>query len=331
MKFTVFLIVFICSECTVLNGQGVTLNFNDSSKEVLLRCLFGAVNQLNEGDYIGVPGFENATTVHFYYECLTDIPNSFLDKFEFAERLRIAYNFIKAIDAEDFRNNTNLKDLFLTANSLSELPEYLFKYTPRIERAYFSRNKIAKVHANAFAEGVENLKVISLSYNMIESLDVNLFAMATNLKEIDLQRNVIVHFEPELSQLIHLERLFLQANKLVELKCNIFPDSVANNTTIAVMLNYLEQVDLDCDYYNGQSDITLYIGNNRINSLTLNPSKLTNNMKLLVANFEIITIESDLKCIRQFNDLVQNRKDIRFVKVKEIIENCKENPCNDNI
>ncbi len=79
-------------------------------------------------------------------------------------------------------------------NSIAELPENLFSFTPQIATVCFGQNVINRIDPNTIAEGVDNLKVIRLHRNLITTLHENLFAKVTMLETLWLQGNKIVGF-----------------------------------------------------------------------------------------------------------------------------------------
>lgn len=180
----------------------------------------------------------------------------------------------------------------------------------------FSNNNIKAVDPNTFQSGVGNLRKIDLSRNFIQTLDVNLFVNAIMLTEINLSGNAIVIFTPKLHNLIRLEFMYLTGNQMEQLNCNIFPDSVTNETKIYVDWNHLTEVNMNCINYNGNSRITLNIGGNHIEELTFVTSKLSNNMGALYASdneIENISIESDMKQLKHLTLANNSETDISNV------------------
>ncbi len=198
---------------------------------------------------------ENALDIGFFAGCvITYIPRKLFKKLVLIEEVNLWLNDVEAIKGEDFRENKNLKRLFLYENELTELPEYLFRYTPLIEDVIFAYNKITRIDPNTFAEGVDNLKRIDLQGNRITTLHKNLFTKTIRLETLDVRYNQIVRFN-----------------------CNILPHSLANKTTIYIQSNPTEKIDCFENWltpFTNETEPKSYNGNDILESQ--NDSKMAN-------------------------------------------------------
>lgn len=184
------------------------------------------------------------------------LPQKFLEKFMSAEEIEVAHRGVKTIKSKDFRGNGNLKKLLAEYNELTQLPAYLFNYTPKIEEIIFSNNKLEKIDPNAFAIGVENLKKIDLSRNQIKVLDGRLFINAVSLTNINLELNEIEYFGLRLFKFNGTESIDSYKNS--SLNCMILPYKGEKLLSIDVFQLViksesafkLNSVEINCDIQN---------------------------------------------------------------------------------
>ncbi|XP_043260839.1 adhesion G protein-coupled receptor A3 [Colletes gigas] len=113
-------------------------------------------------------------------------------------QLDLSKNKIYTIEANTFKNLTNLKRLDLSQNNVTSIGEGCFN-------------------------GLENLERLDLSKNQISTIDAYSFRKLTNLKRLDLSGNNISIVIPSLfHDLLALEHLKLNENRLTTLKEGTF-------------------------------------------------------------------------------------------------------------
>lgn len=234
--------------------QAAHLNYYQFYRRLSVECSptvhdrrVGHSEGLDYGYFSSDSDFTNALDVRFNGYCrIPYIPQTFIKRVPRMEKVDLFSNEIEIVKREDFRENRELRVLDVQHNLITEIPEYLFSYTPKIEEAYFQYNDIFRIDGNAFALGVQNLKKIDLSYNRIKKLDPNLFLNATTLTHIDISHNLLELFKPTLSNLTKLRSLHLNNNRIVRMSCNIFPNRIVNELLIDFSSNDVQEVKMKC-------------------------------------------------------------------------------------
>lgn len=147
--------------------------------------------------------------------------------------------------------DSNMKRLSLDNNHLTQLPAYLFNYTPKIEYADFSSNKIETIDPNTFAVGVDNLRIIDLSTNQIKTIDGRTFANVISLINLRLEYNQINYIGLRIVKFDETQSL--DSYSTSSLNCLIF--RLKNSKFLFVYVNYFvaknhyrsRRAEIDCD------------------------------------------------------------------------------------
>lgn len=93
---------------------------------------------------------------------------------------------------------SELTELILDGNQLTELPINCFRRLPQLIKISANRNRIRHLQDGLF-QGMEKLEHVSISENRLESIGLNLFSNASDLpmlKYIDLSSNNLTVLEP---------------------------------------------------------------------------------------------------------------------------------------
>jgi internalin A len=131
---------------------------------------------------------------------------------------------------------TNLTELYLNRNQLTEIPDFLAQMT-NLSRLYFWDNCLTII-PDSLAK-LTNLTELYLNKNQLTELPDSL-AQLTNLTTLDLSDNQLTELPDSLTQLTNLTELDLDGNQLTEL-----PDSLAqltNLTTLCLRGNQLTEI-----------------------------------------------------------------------------------------
>lgn len=78
------------------------------------------------------------------------------------EVLNLDSNAIKALPAEIFASNVNLKKLFLNNNTLTTLDKQIFSTLGNLESLYLANNQISDINKHTF-NALSSIKMLSLS------------------------------------------------------------------------------------------------------------------------------------------------------------------------
>ena len=98
---------------------------------------------------------------------------------------------IKSLRSGDFNGLSNLEDLDLYSNKLSNLPANIFAGLSNLQNLDLHSNNLSSLPANIFA-GLSNLQNLDLYSNNLSSLPANVFAGLSNLQELYLQGNSLI-------------------------------------------------------------------------------------------------------------------------------------------
>lgn len=230
---------------------------------------------------------------------LPSIPRTFFQRIGKTEHVYLNYSGIESISSNDFAENSNLKVLVMSHNNLIQLPSLLFVHTAEIQSLDFSYNQISKIDSKIFGGVAKKVKKLSFAHNLIELLENELFTDQIHLTEIDFSHNLLKSFNIELNNLESLKSLRLESNKIVQLDCGIFPNSMAETTSINLATNHLEGMDFNCD--KSCESLVLNVDDNKLTGLTLPKSQIVESLTSLFANknkIENISIESDMKKLK---------------------------------
>nr|AJF38205.1 variable lymphocyte receptor [Locusta migratoria] len=103
-------------------------------------------------------------------------------------QLYLDHNSIQALTADQLRPFALLRLLSAEGNLIGDLPEDVFRYTPRLREVYLSENRIKTVSPATFLPAA-NLQKLVLSENHLSSLPSGIFGGLPKLLEVDLSGN----------------------------------------------------------------------------------------------------------------------------------------------
>ncbi|XP_051172986.1 slit homolog 3 protein-like [Leptopilina boulardi] len=164
--------------------------------------------------------------------------------------LNLANNHIDIIKAETFLNLRNLKELDLTGNRLTKVPnlsrntqlltislgynqiEFIqtgtFRDLRLLKKIILSNNRICRIETDSFIE-LPRLEELDLSYNNLERLNRFWWRQQDSLKNLDVRGNHFTSFADLcLDSAYHLSVVYLQKNPMISVSCmqNLSPDIV---------------------------------------------------------------------------------------------------------
>lgn len=131
--------------------------------------------------------------------------------------LSLACNHLETLQSKTFRDSKLLQSLNLANNKLfvsyQESSEAL-KTVPRLRVLDLSENFLEEDMAAALLQNLTSLEYLNLSGNLLKRLDESSFRDLHQLKELDLQRNVMFEIEGAFDANLQLRRLNLAFNYL---------------------------------------------------------------------------------------------------------------------
>ncbi|XP_060124707.1 leucine-rich repeat-containing protein 19 isoform X2 [Zootoca vivipara] len=114
--------------------------------------------------------------------------------------LVLSYNSItlNESDTTNLQKYMNIKQLYLSNNSISILHNFTFDKLSKLEVLDVSNNSISTVEQAAFA-GLNKLNILHLQNNRIVQLDSSVFALLNSLEVLNLKNNLMRYFDAKVS------------------------------------------------------------------------------------------------------------------------------------
>ncbi|KAL0963218.1 hypothetical protein UPYG_G00351250 [Umbra pygmaea] len=127
-------------------------------------------------------------------------------------KLLLSNNFINmsAVDEAVLKTFSNLTELHLDGNLLTDVPEKLFETMSKLKVLNLSNNSITTVKPKAFS-GLANLSELDLSQNLLKSLPVDLLAGLQKLTILRVQKNKLQMLNISVDR-NHLQNVDLEDN-----------------------------------------------------------------------------------------------------------------------
>lgn len=152
---------------------------------------------------------------------LFQVPHSIFSNQPALENISLAINSIQRIRDRSFTGLSNLRNLNLSTNSLSEINVFAYDHET-LQMLDFSTNDIDQVKANTFVN-LRNLRSLDVSNNSIRRLDVESFRGLDSLRALALELNSLADLPPGVfSPMPQLDHLNLSHNALQSFDGNVF-------------------------------------------------------------------------------------------------------------
>jgi Leucine-rich repeat (LRR) protein len=173
---------------------------------------------------------------------------------------------------EEFRNKTNLKQLFIGNNKLTTLANGSFNGLNKLEELYLDSNTLTTIAPGSF-DDLASLKLLDLNSNSLRRVE-GWFQNLYNLEALVINSNNINTIMPNaFSGLTNLRSLNLYGNPLVQLNdSNILQGLFTLNT---IQLQYCSLTDIDTNVFTNVNLVgknsAIYIKGNRSIYIKGNP------------------------------------------------------------
>lgn len=131
--------------------------------------------------------------------------------------LSLACNNLEKLQANTFQDSKLLESLNLANNNLHidyQETSQALKTLPRLRVLDLSKNKLDEEMAATLLQNLTSLEYLNLSGNLLQRLDETSFRDLHQLKELDLQRNIMFEIEAAFNSNPKLQRLNLAFNYL---------------------------------------------------------------------------------------------------------------------
>ena len=148
---------------------------------------------------------------------------------------------IVALRAGDFSGLTELVELWLFANRLTELPPGVFAGLDELQRLLLGFNRLAELQEGVFSD-LPQLRDLSVQENELTRLPPNVFAGLSRLQELWIYGNELTELPEGISELVRLEKLVAWGNRLLVLPAGVL-SGLSNLEVLSLADNRLTQLD----------------------------------------------------------------------------------------
>ncbi|XP_026217825.1 toll-like receptor 13 [Anabas testudineus] len=128
--------------------------------------------------------------------------------------LDLSTNQISKIHVSDFKKLSNMTELYLDKNNISQIDNSAFASLICLKELNLHLNKLVELQEGLF-DGLSNLTKLIISRNYIKTVAATAFQPMTSLKVLDLSNNKLEHITEvrSISQLLpHLQMLYITRN-----------------------------------------------------------------------------------------------------------------------
>lgn len=226
-----------------------------------------------------------------FRNCLISGMTSFnLWDFDGVLAFNISYFGFKTLPDYLLKSNILLERFNVSHNQLNEIPVILFDTTPHLTEVDFSFNEINQIYPLLF-DNTRKLKMANFSFNMIDTIHTPVFSNLQELQILDLSNNNIDEIDSNLlANNKKLKSLNLNNNELKRLNCE-FLATLAENHTLDIFINTLEEVQTKCSIDDKEFDLDIIIS----------PKEKTTRLQIMDGKFKWNFSETDFTKLRHLN------------------------------
>ncbi|XP_030567717.1 relaxin receptor 2 [Drosophila novamexicana] len=158
--------------------------------------------------------------------------------------LDLTGNNFGLIDETFFGGLPAVESLVLKLCAIREIASHAFDRLAAIplKTLYMDDNELSRLPEHFFAPG-NQLRILILARNQLRSLGSGDFRYLQHLEDLDLRGNLISHFEAQVfAQLHSLEVLYLNNNRLQQLRPGMFPSNLVHLHTLSLAHNQISSI-----------------------------------------------------------------------------------------
>ncbi|XP_044196284.1 transforming growth factor beta activator LRRC33 [Thunnus albacares] len=163
----------------------------------------------------GLP--DNIEELQLNYNHIQTLQDNSLFQYPLLSTLSLACNSIEKIESNTFKDSKLLESLNLANNNLHigyQETSHALKKLPGLRSLDLSENKLDDEMAATLLQNLTSLEYLNLSGNLLRRLDETSFSDLYQLKELDLQRNILFELDGAFNSNPKLQRLNLAFNDL---------------------------------------------------------------------------------------------------------------------
>ncbi|KAK6292978.1 hypothetical protein J4Q44_G00364790 [Coregonus suidteri] len=175
---------------------------------------------------------DNIEELHLTHNHIQTLQDDSLSRYIFLRTLSCAENRLETVGSKFFHNSPHLESLNLAANKLHvgyQQTSMALLTLSGLRVLDLSENQLTDDMASVLLQNMTSLEYLNLSRNLLQRLDESSFSDLHQLRELDLQRNMLFEIVGAFDHLHKLQKLNLAFNYL--------PCLVDFNMTQLVVLN----------------------------------------------------------------------------------------------
>ncbi|KAJ8010470.1 hypothetical protein DPEC_G00075420 [Dallia pectoralis] len=162
-----------------------------------------------------LPG--NIEELHLNHNHINSLQNHSISRYTSLRTLSCADNRLEILGSKLFQNSPHLESLNLAVNELHinyQQTSLALATVPRLKVLDLSENELTEDMVTIFLQNMTSLEYLNLSRNVLERLDETAFGDLHQLRELDLQKNLLFEIDCAFNHLYKLQRLNLAYNYL---------------------------------------------------------------------------------------------------------------------
>lgn len=172
----------------------------------------------NNGEWTSVPAGlpGNIEELHLNYNHIQTLQDDSLS-YPSLKTLSLACNRVEKLESNTFQNSKFLESLNLANNSLHighQETSHALKTLPKLRVLDLSENMLDEAMVATLLQNLTSLEYLNLSGNLLRRVDETSFSDLHQLKELDLQRNIMFEIDSAFNSNLKLQRLNLAFNYL---------------------------------------------------------------------------------------------------------------------
>ncbi|XP_044031888.1 transforming growth factor beta activator LRRC33 isoform X2 [Siniperca chuatsi] len=173
----------------------------------------------NNGKHSFVPAElpDNIEELQLNYNHIQTLQDNSLLRYPSLNTLSLACNSLEKLESNTFQDSKLLDSLNLANNNLHigyQETSHALKTLPRLRALDLSENKLDDEMVATLLQNLSSLEYLNLSGNLLRRLDETSFRDLHQLKELDLQRNIMFEIDGAFDSNPKLQRLNLAFNYL---------------------------------------------------------------------------------------------------------------------
>ncbi|CAB1349971.1 unnamed protein product [Coregonus sp. 'balchen'] len=164
---------------------------------------------------LGLP--DNIEDLHLNHNHIQTLQDDSLSRYISLRTLSCADNRLETVGSKLFHNSPHLESLNLAANKLHvgyQQTSLALLTLSRLRVLDLSENQLTDNMASVLLQNMTSLEYLNLSRNLLLRLDESSFGDLHQLRELDLQRNMLFEIDASFDHLHKLQRLNLAFNYL---------------------------------------------------------------------------------------------------------------------